>query len=135
MEKLYKYTGTISQIGFEGNGCMRADIILSDINDWDKAPVRVEAFGPLAKYLSDRSWTDAEERYIPQDWYYDRNLYLRRVEIPSKDGIPAKIITQADFLQGHLEVFGPQEYIETPEPEQMDRDQHSAWLKWRWDHC
>ena len=43
--------------------------------------------------------------------------------------------TQADFLQGPLEVFGPQEYIETPEPEQMDREQHSAWLKWRWDHC
>ena len=36
--------------------------------------------------------TDAEERYLTANWYYDSNLHLFRIEIPSTEpGKPAKI--------------------------------------------
>lgn len=135
MKQLYKYQGTVSCFSFKDNGHKAsADIVLGDIHDWEKAPTRIEAFGGLAKYISAIEGTDAEERYIKADWYYDRNLYLHRIEIPSSDGRIAKVITQADFLSDELVVFGPQDYIETDSPEPMDREQSAAWCEYRFNN-
>lgn len=135
MSQLYKYHGTVSSIGFVDNGYKaKADIVLGDISDWDKAPTRIQAFGGLAKYISEIGGTDAEERYIKSDWYYDRNLYLHRIEITTSDGHIAKVITQADFLSDELAVFGPQDYIETDSPKPMDNEQLAAWGEYRYNH-
>lgn len=135
MKQLYKYQGTVSSFSFKDNGYKAsADIVLGDINDSDKAPTRIEAFGGLAKYINDIEWTDVEERYINANWYYDSNLYLHRIEIPTKDGRIAKIITQADFLSDELVIFGPQEYIDTDSPEPMDSEQSAAWYEFRFNH-
>lgn len=82
MEQLFKYHGTVSSIGFSSKGCGAADLILSDITDRDKPPVRVDAHGALARYINEIEMTDAEERYIRSDWYYDSNLFLYRIEVP-----------------------------------------------------
>jgi len=135
MDRLYKYRGTVSQFGFDSKGCGTADLILGDINDWDKPPVRVTAHGTLATYIHEIEMTDAEERYISSDWYYDRNLFLYRIEVPSSNEfIPAKVITSADFLADELAIFGPQEYIETDSPEPMDSEQALAWCEYRIKH-
>ena len=135
MERLFKYHGTVSSMGFSSKGCCVADLILGDITDWDKPPVRVEAHGALAKYINEIEMTDAEERYIQSDWYYDSNLYLYRIEVPSSDGhVPAKVIMQADFLSSELVIFGPKDYIETDSPEPMTRELHAVWLHWKSDH-
>ena len=92
--KLYKYTGTISEVSFRNRTA--CDIKLYDMNDRDKAPTRLEVFGALGKYILDIEGTDAEERYIPNVFYFDDNLYLWRIEIPGGEvGRPAKIITQS----------------------------------------
>ncbi|WP_312612114.1 hypothetical protein [Oscillibacter sp.] len=78
--------------------------------------------------------TDAEERYIQSDWYYDSNLFLDRIEVPSSGHIPAKVITQAEFLSDDLAIFGPQDYIETGFPEPMNNEQYTAWLRHRAEH-
>lgn len=134
MEKLFKYQGTVGEIGFKDNGYKAsANLVLDDIGDWDKAPVRIEAFGGLANYINEIGCTDAEERYIKADWYYDRNLYLRRIEIPSSNElIPAKVITQDDWLSDDLVIFGPQEYIETDVPEPMNHEQNVAWCNYKY---
>ena len=123
MEHLFKYRGAVSSIGFSSKGCGAADLILGDTTDWNKPPVRVEAHGALAKYINEIEMTDAEERYIRSDWYYDSNLFLHRIEVPSSnDRIPAKVITQVDFLSGELVIFGPKDYIETDSPEPMTQE-------------
>jgi len=137
MEQLFKYQGTVDTISYNKNEgyTAGADIVLNDINNWDKAPTRIQAFGGLANYINEIECTDAEERYINADWYYDRNLFLHRIEIPSSsERIPAKVITQDDFLSGELAVFGPQDYIETDSPEPMDREQLAAWCEYRINH-
>jgi hypothetical protein len=136
MKKLYKYQGTVGEIGFRDNGCKaNVNLVLDDNRDWDKAPIRIEAFGGLAKYINEIEMTDAEERYIKADWYYDRNLYLYRIEIPSSNQyIPAKVITQTDWLSDELVIFGPQDYIETDSPEPMDQKQCAAWCEYRISH-
>ena len=90
---------------------------------------------PLAKYIYELEMTDAEERYLDADYVYDWNLALVRIEIPSNvPSIPAKIIAQQE-LPGHgIVIFGPQEYINTPEPEPMDKEQRLAWVKWKNDN-
>ena len=77
----------------------------------------------LAKYIYELEMTDAEERYLDADYVYDWNLALVRIEIPSKvPNIPAKVIAQQE-LPGHgIVIFGPQEYINTPEQEPWTRN-------------
>lgn len=75
--KLYKYTGTISEVSFRNS--TNCAIKLYDMNDRDKAPTRLEVVGALGKYIWDIEGTDAEERYIPNDFYFDDNLYLWRI--------------------------------------------------------
>ncbi len=125
----YKYTGTISGYSFNPGGCGSVDLRLYDITDDKKPPVRLEAFGPLAKYIHAIEGTDAEERYIKADWYYDRNLYLTGIVIPSSGSpIPAKIITQTEpGANMELKIFGPEEYIEEPNPAPMTMEQLLAW--------
>ena len=82
--KLYKYTGTISEVSFRNRTA--CDIKLYDMNDRDKAPTRLEVFGALGKYILDIEGTDAEERYIPNDFYFDRSS--RRVRLACKDYHP-----------------------------------------------
>jgi len=78
--KLYKYSGTIEELAVERGRI--SYIKLFDVTDFDKAPTRLEVFGALGKYIEAIEGTDAEERYIKSDWYFDSNLYLRRIEIP-----------------------------------------------------
>ena len=137
MNHLFRYRGTVRQIGnTRGRGKSNADIVLGDIDDSNKAPIRIEAFGSLAAYINGIECTDAEERYIKASWYYGSSLFLHRIEIPSSDTSgSAKIITQADPLSGEIVViFGPQEYIESDTPEPMTRDQYSVWLDWKINH-
>lgn len=91
--KLYKYSGTIEEFAVERGRI--SYIKLFDVTDFDKAPTRLEVFGALGKYIEAIEGTDAEERYIKSDWYFDSNLYLRRIEVPGVGDWPAKIITQS----------------------------------------
>lgn len=132
MRNLYCYEGTVSEMSREGR-----DIKLWDSRDIEnKAPVRLEAFGGLAKYINDIEWTDAEERYIASKYYYDSNLFLKRIEVPSTDGrIPAKIIAVKDvFASKEVTIFGPKDYIETDRPEPMSWEEYHAWLEWKVEH-
>lgn len=116
--KLYKYSGTIEELAVERGRI--SYIKLFDVTDFDKAPTRLEVFGALGKYIEAIEGTDAEERYIKSDWYFDSNLYLRRIEIPGGEvGRPAKIITQSPDNIDQLEIFGQQDYIQTSKPESM----------------
>lgn len=127
--KLYKYTGTISEVSFRSRTA--CDIKLYDMNDRDKAPTRLEVFGALGKYIWDIEGTDAEERYIQNDFYFDDNLYLRRIEIPGGEvGRPAKIITQSPDNIDQLEIFGQQDYIQTSKPKSMPGEEVNRWLMW-----
>jgi len=116
--KLYKYSGTIEEFAVERGRI--SYIKLFDVTDFDKAPTRLEVFGALSKYIEAIESTDAEERYIKSDWYFDSNLYLYRIEIPGSEvGRPAKIITQSPHNIERLEIFGQQDYIKTSKPESM----------------
>ena len=131
IEKLYKYTGGISSFSFRRNSPEAApvvDMILDDINDDDKAPIRISAAGGLADYINDIECTDAEERYLASDWYFDHLLYLHRIEVPSTEpGKPAKIIAQHEAIDREASIFGPAEYIETRKPEPMNNEQRESW--------
>lgn len=81
--KLYKYSGTIEEFAVERGRI--SYIKLFDVTDFDKAPTRLEVFGALSEYIEAIESTDAEERYIKSDWYFDSNLYLYRIEIPGTD--------------------------------------------------
>ena len=100
------------------------------MNDRDKAPTRLEVVGALGKYIWDIEGTDAEERYIPNDFYFDDNLYLWRIEIPGGCDWPAKIITQSPDNINQLEIFGEREYIETSKPKSMPGEEVNRWLMW-----
>ena len=126
--KLYKYTGTISEVSFRNRTA--CDIKLFDMNDRDKAPTRLEVFGALGKYILDVEGTDAEERYIPNDFYFDDNLYLWRIEVPGGCDWPAKIITQSPDDIDQLEIFGQQDYIKTSKPESMSREEFCRLVAW-----
>lgn len=126
--KLYKYTGTISEVSFRNRTA--CDIKLYDMNDRDKAPTRLEVFGALGKYILDIEGTDAEERYIPNDFYFDDNLYLWRIEVPGGCDWPAKIITQSPDDIDQLEIFGQQSYIKTSKPESMSREEFCRLVAW-----
>ena len=130
MRRLYRYRGTVGVMSAMGQTA--EEITLYDSNDDSKAPTRLNVYGGLAKYIYELEMTDAEERYLDADYIYDWDLALVRIEIPSTNpNIPAKIIAQQE-LPGHgIVIFGPQEYIENPEPEHMSKEQHLAWLKWR----
>lgn len=127
--KLYKYTGTISEVSFRNRTA--CDIKLYDMNDRDKAPTRLEVFGALGKYILDIEGTDAEERYILNDFYFDDNLYLWRIEVPGSEvWRPAKIITQSPDNIEQLEIFGQQNYIKTSKPESMSREEFCRLVAW-----
>ena len=126
--KLYKYTGTISEVSFRNS--TNCAIKLYDMNDRDKAPTRLEVVGALGKYIWDIEGTDAEERYIKSDWYFDSNLYLRRIEVPGVGDWPAKIITQSPDDIDQLEIFGQQSYIKTSKPESMSGKEIYRWVDW-----
>lgn len=106
--KLYKYSGTIEEFAVERGRI--SYIKLFDVTDFDKAPTRLEVFGALGKYIEAIEGTDAEERYIKSDWYFDSNLYLRRIEVPGVGDWPAKIITQSPDDIDQLEIFGGNRY-------------------------
>ena len=132
-KKLYRYSGTVSSLSYRRNNPNAlpfCDLVLFDINDDDKAPVKIEAMGGLADYINAIEGTDAEERYITADWYYDSPLCLLRIEIPSTEpGKPAKIIAQCDPIEPSATIFGPADYIETSRPAPMDDDQRRAWCE------
>lgn len=127
--KLYKYSGTIEELAVERGRI--SYIKLLDVTDFDKAPTRLEVVGALGKYIWDIEGTDAEERYIPNDFYFDDNLYLWRIEIPGGCDWPAKIITQSPDDIDQLEIFGEREYIETSKPKSMPGEEVNRWLMWK----
>lgn len=133
MSRLHVYHGLISSFSSEkrNSGILAVDIILYDMHDAEKAPTRIQAFDGLAKYINEIHGTDEEERYIDADYYYDNNLYLHRIEIPSKDNQIAKVIVQDDFLSEELVIFGPQEYIQVSDPDPMDNEQSRAWYEFK----
>lgn len=126
--KLYKYSGTIEELAVERGRI--SYIKLFDVTDFDKAPTRLEVFGALGKYIEAIEGTDAEERYIKSDWYFDSNLYLRRIEVPGVGDWPAKIITQSPDDIDQLEIFGQQDYIKTGKPESMSREEFCRLVAW-----
>ena len=126
--KLYKYSGTIEELAVERGRI--SYIKLFDVTDFDKAPTRLEVFGALSKYIEAIELTDAEERYIKSDWYFDSSLYPRRIEVPGVCDWPAKIITQSPDDIDQLEIFGEREYIETSKPKSMPGEEMNRWLMW-----
>ena len=126
--RLYKYSGTIEEFAVERGRI--SYIKLFDVTDFDKAPTRLEVFGALSEYIKAIESTDAEERYIKSDWYFDSNLYLRRIEVPSVGDWPAKIITQSPDDIDQLEIFGEREYIEISKPKSMPGEEVNRWLMW-----
>ena len=130
MSRLYRYHGSIS--GMMAQGQTAREITLYDSRDDSKAPTRLNVYGDLAKYIYELEMTDAEERYLDVDYYYDRLLTLVRIEIPSVNpNIPAKVITRQELPKMGIAIFGPQEYITTPEPEPMSQEQYAAWRAWK----
>lgn len=126
MRNLYKYEGLVGSISYrkgEGTHVSTADIILDDIYEEGKAPVGLRATGGLAEYIENIGWTDAEERYIKCDYYYDNTLVLKKIEVPGKNGTPAKVIIPAGIDSNDVVIFGEQNYIETSEPEGMSGDE------------
>ena len=130
MRRLYRYRGSVGVMSAMGQTA--EEITLYDSSDDSKAPTRLNIYGDLAKYIYELEMTDAEERYLDADYMYEWNLTLVRIEIPSNvPSIPAKIIAQRELPERSIVIFGPQEYINTPEPGPMSKEQHLAWLKWR----
>lgn len=130
MSRLYRYHGSIS--GMMAQGQTAREITLYDSNDDRQAPTRLNVYGDLAKYIYELEMTDAEERYLDVDYYYDRLLTLVRIEIPSVNpNIPAKVITRQELPKMGIVIFGPQEYIIAPEPEPMSQEQYAAWRAWK----
>lgn len=130
MSRLYRYHGSIS--GMMAQGQTAREITLYDSNNDRQAPTRLNVYGDLAKYIYELEMTDAEERYLDVDYYYDRLLTLVRIEIPSVNPrIPAKVITRQELPKMGIVIFGPQEYINTPEPEPMSQEQYAAWREWK----
>ena len=127
--RLYQYSGTIAEMGC-GSDRRAKYIKLFDVTDFDKAPTRMEVFGALAQYIYKIEGTDSEERYIKSDWYFDSNLYLRRIEVPGVGDWPAQIITQAPDDIDQLEIFGEREYIETSKPKSMPGEEVNRRLTW-----
>ena len=137
IRKLYKYTGSISSFSYRRNSPEAVpvvDMILDDINDDDKAPIRISAAGGFADYIDSIECTDAEERYLASDWYFDNLLYLHRIEVPSTEpGKPAKIIAQHEAIDREASIFGPSEYIEISKPEPMNSEQRNAWYAFNFE--
>ena len=76
MSRLYRYHGSISEMMAQGQTAR--EITLYDSNDDRQAPTRLNVYGDLAKYIYELEMTDAEERYLNVDYYYDRLLTLVR---------------------------------------------------------
>lgn len=134
MKRLYKYTGTVESMSYRPRpGTLPSvDLVLSDLWNDDKAPVAITAMGGLADYINAIQWTDAEERYISANWYYDRTLCLHHIEIPSADpSRPAKIIAQHEFNDPTVSVYGPTGYVETRKPKPMSDEQLTAWYSFQ----
>ena len=127
---VYSYRGSVSEISTNVHGM--TEIVLDDMEDETKSPIRLQVTGALAKYVNDIECTDAEERYLSSDWVYDRQLTLLRIEIPSREiGTPAKVITQTEAYAQAVSIFGAQEYIDRSKPEPMDEAAVKAWQSFR----
>ncbi len=132
MNRLYVYHGTVASISYRPAGCGSAELVLWNSGNLDIAPTQIIATGGVAKYLSELSGTDAAERYLDVDWFYDSNLFLDHIEVPCYNSPAlAKVICNAKRLSPDVKVFGPREYIETDRPEPMSVKQLNAWAIFR----
>lgn len=135
INELYKATGCIGMLSWRRRG--ELEIIVEQIHKPEVAPHLLKVSGPLADYLESRSGTDAEERYIDSVYYFDSFCELCMIEIPARkreDGpnLPAKIIgvsKEGNFTL-HLTVFGPSDWIDTPNPEPMSVSEYHRFLDW-----
>lgn len=140
LHKLYKYTGSVERFSHEKaseTALGHAGIVLYNCRNDDIAPVRIEAYGGLAEYVNKLEWTDAEGRYLESNWYYDGNLVLCCIEVPSTNpAVPAKIIAAKDWISREAVTFGPEEFINAMMPEPMSREQLTAWNLFRcgWEY-
>lgn len=136
MNELYKATGCIGVLSRKCRG--ELDVIVEQIGKPEFAPHLLKVSGPLADYLESRSGTDAEERYIDSVYYFDSFCELCMIEIPARkreDGpnLPAKIIGVSkigNFYNLHLTVFGPSDWIDTPNPEPMSVSEYQRFREW-----
>lgn len=133
-KKLFKYTGIVSEIEYKNSG-EAINLVLRDMDDAYKAPIAIKAYGKLATYINALSWTDAEEKYLNRNWYYDDCLMLHHIEIPGNAGhVPAKIIAVKDvMLDDTFTIFGEQDLIEAIVPESMGADEYHDWLSYQSD--
>ncbi len=135
MNRLYKYSGLISVFSIDKQHGPTADMILYDMSNERIAPTRIAVHGEIANYISELEWTDDEERYIASDYYYDSNLYLVYISIPSiNPHIPAKIIA-GPMLKGapnwDFVIFGQEKHIDVQRPEPMSEEEYFAWLEYK----
>lgn len=136
----YKYTGSIGSYSIrKPKEISIADIVLYNYSDQSIAPTRLEAYGGLAEYINRLGGTDDEERYLTKDFYYDANLTLAYIVIPSfgDSPLPAKVIAGVDMGQLHDDtfcIFGPRENINTSRPEPMRNDEYGAWRNYKYEH-
>lgn len=133
--RLYQYHGTISIYGpAQNNGC--TEITLYNPDDDRVPPTRLDVAGELDAYIHELGWTDDEERYLRSTYYYDADLRLVAIEIPS-DGeyAPAKALISR-YVPGEgykLDVFGPREHITTDRPHAMSREDFHAYVIARYE--
>ena len=131
----YKYTGNIGSYSIrKPKDVSIADIVLYNCSDQSIAPTRLEAYGGLAEYINRLGGTDDEERYLTKDFYYDANLTLAYIVIPSfgDSPVPAKVI--AGQLHDAFCIFGSSEHINTSQPEPMRNNEYGAWLNYKYEH-
>ena len=135
INELYKATGCIGMLSWQRRG--ELEIIVEQIGKREVAPHLLKVSGPLADYLESRSGTDAEERYIDSVYYFDSFCGLCMIEIPARkreDGpnLPAKIIgvSKDGNFNLHLTVFGPSDWIDTPNPEPMSVSEYQRFREW-----
>ena len=136
---LFKYTGTVYCLTIR-NG-VADTVTLYNSGDESVAPVRLDVRGALANYLRDFESTDAEERYMPLNWYFDFNMLLRRIEVPGHatpdsglSGFPAKVVTQSLDEPDELIWFGPHKFINELAPLPMDFKDRCDWFDWEKEH-
>lgn len=136
----YKYEGGIGSYSITKPGAVSiADIVLYNARDYTIAPTRVQAYGELADYIHALECTDDEERYLEWHFYYDSNLTLAYIIIPSWDMPlrPAKVITSSQngvSCKSEFRIFGSPDHITTPHPPAMGLEEYAAWRSYKADH-
>lgn len=121
--RTFKYVGSIDHITL---GTSPHIATLYNYEDRGIPPVKVQVNDGMFDYIRDLSDHDDEEKYLEKEIYYDSNLNLLAIVIPSRGRWPAKVIIsgQADYENELIEseaveIYGPSSRLEERRPKSM----------------